>query len=1753
MAKSSEYSIKIEVDGGQAAAKVFDNIGKSVEGLDKDFDDTGKSAKKLDKNLDNLGDEAKKTGKQIDGAGDDARKAEKGFNSLAVGITGLASGLGLVSSAASAASAPFAALNETITETSRLVNEAALYDVSSSFLNQMTDAAKTAGRELDDVLDVLRDVRERSGEALAELSKGNQVNTFVEAFGALDVDPEGIKKMASDSVALFDFFYDKIGESMETGNAQIQFRLQELSSAGYEKIGPLVASGLRRGIETAEEFRAEMRALGSDFTAFELEEISALGSNFNTLGVVFENLKKTILVSLSPAIQTITEDLLNLAKRAFGSDGVESFGAKFGEFLTAGYQKAKNFARDISALLEDGKLGEAVMSSATRLGEIIGKGIVSGMSSYLGENLKGNLTNLHDRFLDFVGADEGAMIRRDTGVSREVSPEQLARQRARTMSRIQGGEGALGAGGAYDMLGFGSAYNSAEGPRSQLSAFRAAVEQVSKTARDAASKLRNLTGEIKQVGEDSARTDRTSLMALEQRGELLEFQLSAQFRGYSDTAKANALELKQFEFQRAQAKDALMNTKELSAGRDIILKTDLKILETRLKTNDATDEEMAAFEDYAQSIKTSSSAMDEVLRQFDERTALQREQILKNQELNGQLQDTINLEKEAATWGANWTQTLTDGIGGATSSLGGLISSLGNLLGIDLSGIGGMFNSLFSGVGGGQGGQIANLVMGGIGSVTSLFGGKGPLSGVGAGVTDWIGGATDGIGDFAKNWGGALTSLAGLGMGIYGLATGGGSASQKAAGAVDIASSAPIVGKEIGQAAGMEFAKGAGVNVANYSAQYGMSSLVGGVLAAVLGGSGAELGSQVSMAGGLTSTLGAGAVAGFNALGGFGATGAAPILGQAGAILGPAGSVLGAVGGGIVVGGKIGDAIGKGNYGSEASDAGMIGGAVGGGIGAGVGIATGAGAAAASMMGAAAGGTMAGIIGGLAVTGIGLIAAAVLAVVFALVGDAIAHTPLLGRQVDDTLRSTVLDAKNFESLQGFKDETGVGFQNLMTTKKTGTGQGQINAGIGESAVRADLLTAGFSADEVAGIMGTGTGYGYLAGGIPFGGAGGLRSAEGEFGMRRSKDDRGAAMMYEANYIGSEQVRMIYANAVRTFKEQGKTNEEAIDAANGVVSQHLAELGYDISGALLAFDDQLFIAQQSFAGATGAGVNESGRNEADLARRMQFASDGTMAQGMIDAANSWDTLFADSIPQGLTGLDLFLVGMEGAAFQSEEIALNLAQAAIETDKAFSSERAQLFAKSWGESAAIVGATLPGILMGEDVQAGLMDLVDQTAANIGGQLREAMAVSFTDAISSLMDERGGIAGGLASLTSLMNADLTTEDGRQLVLAGLPQAIADAKENLSNYIPVLKEMANAQAEVNDQIDVALGLMTEEQALVNSATRKVGENATSNFLIDLQTGNSSLRGGYKKMVEEFGKETADTYYAAVRENGKEAVDEWLQTIADAMAESEKLKSIGDLIGNSVGDGIATALRQYALTGDMGALAESLEDGISQAVFNGFLSAALESGPITALIQQVAERQSAAYQLFTTMGMDPVQIAEELKKGAIIQINEGMAGVQAQLGYLPELARALGLDLGSSSPTSPSRPTAPAGPAARNDLSFEQVRYDAGAGFIGSLGSYADLSIEKQNPMLNGRAMTVASSAQQTRDAQLSTMQSSQSLLRDMLGLLRQGEITREEFNEIMRERSESPQQITIELDGDELASVRAPGSGNLRPQLGR
>jgi len=432
----AEYSIKLEVDGGKEAQAVFEKVAKALG-------QTGNAGKKAGDSLEGAGKDFRKAGDALDDTRKKTKSALTGFQSLAVGVTGVTSAMSLVGTAARGAMAPFNALGEKIEETGRLVSQARLYDVDAGFLSGMTAAASTAGKELDDVLDVLRDVRERAGEALAELRLGNETNTFVAAFAGLDVAKEDIKRFAEDSEYLFSWFYDQVGESMKSGNAEIQFRLQELSSAGYEKIGPVVAAGMAKGITSADEFRDAMKNLGVALDTDQAETISRLGGNLNWLQTAFEGVKNQILVGLAPSLERLTDRMLKLVQ-SFGVGADDNPFKAFGEFLGETIEKVGDHLEDFLANPTD-----KIRNAATFFGEMVGTAMASGMRSAILNSIQDLLTNSLNKVLEFLGVDPKGLIESRTVPA--ISPEQWAKQRA--------GAGSSGSdmSARYDSLGMSNA------------------------------------------------------------------------------------------------------------------------------------------------------------------------------------------------------------------------------------------------------------------------------------------------------------------------------------------------------------------------------------------------------------------------------------------------------------------------------------------------------------------------------------------------------------------------------------------------------------------------------------------------------------------------------------------------------------------------------------------------------------------------------------------------------------------------------------------------------------------------------------------------------------------------------------------------------------------------------------------------------------------------------------------------------------------------------------------------------------------------------------------------------------------------------------------------------------------------------------------------------------------------------------------------------------------------------------------------
>ena len=771
--KKTEYSIKLEVEGGKASAAVVDNLGKSFDDLGNAVNETDGDLDKLRKSSNATGDSLQSTGRAATDAGDDISRAgqqsqqsARGFESLSGKMVALQSSLGVVGMAASAIMAPFQALGETIQETGRLVSQAKLYNIDAGFLGQLTSAAKTTGAELDDVLDVLRDVRERVGEALSESAIGNDANTFSLAFGALGVDKEGIQKFANDTTAMFDFFYDQIAESMETGNAAIQFRLQEISSAGYEKVGPIVAAGLQRGIDSAKALRQEMRQLGFDLTQGELSDIGGLNAQFGMIGQSIEALKQKFLLALAPAVRRVTDAVLGFFK-ALNKDGTlkdlaTTIGNMLDKMVTTANLKEKfaalgesirGWAGTINEFLSNDPVGTTIKAAeefGEKIGQSVGRGIQSALTGGLSDWFRGE----EEEYIEVPA----------------ITPERWREQQAQNEILMAEGIMSLETHFTDFEKEVYSVESALEGMGVAGSSALNALTAATTTYGSALGEVRRLATETRLADQNAVATAQAQLAISEKEFELLQSSLSEE----EQRQRLTEFRIRQ---ERAAGREALKNTLLISKAEELREKNVLErfrleteIIEQQLSAqlllDDLTEKEITAIEklrrknakaaddaaaEFNKRAENYLAVSDEMLANYDETTETLVEIALQQDVVT----TAIEKSKEASDTWLGSLQSGLSGIGGLVSQLFG--SQAGGIFN-SVAGVVGSIDGLFSSKSGGGGSVIGSLVSG----VGSLFGGS---SSGGTGGTGFLSGLTDtfgGLGDVVSGLGAVAGVVGGV-------------------------------------------------------------------------------------------------------------------------------------------------------------------------------------------------------------------------------------------------------------------------------------------------------------------------------------------------------------------------------------------------------------------------------------------------------------------------------------------------------------------------------------------------------------------------------------------------------------------------------------------------------------------------------------------------------------------------------------------------------------------------------------------------------------------------------------------------------------------------------------------------------------------------------------------------------------------------------------------------------------------------------
>ncbi|MBY0274750.1 hypothetical protein K2Z84_05390 [Candidatus Binatia bacterium] len=249
----------------------------------------------------------------------------------------------------------------------RTFRESTINGIGTEYLSELTALAEASGREMDDVLDLVRDVRKRVGEASTELARGNLTNTFVDAFNRLGAGPEMLKKFATDTEAAVDFVISKIAQAKD--DPRIQFTVQELTNSGFEKFGPIVAALGEKGVAEARE---QVRALGlsiSDETAALAQRTQA---SLSLIGQAFDGVIRQLTAGAAPALEGASSRLVAFATDLGIADGrLQDIGATIGAGVASSLDSLIALVERLSTAASEGRFGEQLLAELQKIGPAV--------------------------------------------------------------------------------------------------------------------------------------------------------------------------------------------------------------------------------------------------------------------------------------------------------------------------------------------------------------------------------------------------------------------------------------------------------------------------------------------------------------------------------------------------------------------------------------------------------------------------------------------------------------------------------------------------------------------------------------------------------------------------------------------------------------------------------------------------------------------------------------------------------------------------------------------------------------------------------------------------------------------------------------------------------------------------------------------------------------------------------------------------------------------------------------------------------------------------------------------------------------------------------------------------------------------------------------------------------------------------------------------------------------------------------------
>ena len=372
--------------------------------------------------------------------------------------------------------------------------------------------------------------------------------------------------------------------------------------------------------------------------------------------------------------------------------------------------------------------------------------------------------------------------------------------------------------------------------------------------------------------------------------------------------------------------------------------------------------------------------------------------------------------------------------------------------------------------------------------------------------------------------------------------------------------------------------------------------------------------------------------------------------------------------------------------------------------------------------------------------------------------------------------------------------------------------------------------------------------------------------------------------------------------------------------------------------------------------------------------------GETARTSLDLIESLPAVFGDRMPRGMDPYAIAMLAarrqggaryIQAGSAQSYLGAYRMTRGASEAD-----QLANLRAMEAAEIQ-ISGADMDDTVARLNQATGALMPLVQTIFAFGDadKAAEGVAQAFGETLIDHVNEKftdktfeSGLALTLAPMQDVLDGlediDINNAEERQKLMSDFGLAAEGSKNAMAEFIPMIKEMALVNAEINDTIAVSLGLLTQDEATLNKvlraeyATGKSRDNVdrrARNFLSDTAWGREN-RGEYLMLINQHGKEAADALMGAYELHGREAVGDYLETEGGRQnanlrsrlneqrfyqGSSAISSSLFDSLRDATVAAIATGADEVATEGVWDSLGDTLKAGVISSVVTGMLEAA--------------------------------------------------------------------------------------------------------------------------------------------------------------------------------------------------------------------